>query len=137
MSYYFIANYDVTDPEMYAEYGKVVRPTIKQYGGKLVVVDREPNDIEGESRHVLIILQFESEEAFKHWYNSPEYQAIINLRLDATEGWARGAESAVRDGRVRLPAHPGRHLRPAWPPETKAHRRGVRGSNLAEPVENP
>ncbi len=95
MSYYFIANYDVTDPEMYAEYGKVVRPTIKQYGGKLVVVDREPNDIEGKSRHVLIILQFESEEAFKRWYNSPEYQAIINLRLDATEGWARGAEQFV------------------------------------------
>lgn len=90
MAYYFVANYDVNDQEMYKQYGRAVRPTIGQYGAKPLVVDHKPNDIEGESSNTLILLEFESEEAFKTWYNSPEYQAVVNLRLDATEGWARG-----------------------------------------------
>lgn len=90
MAYYFIANYDVNDKEMYEQYQKVVRPTLGQYGAKVLVVDHTPNAFEGESHRVLIILEFESEEAASRWYNSPEYQAVVNLRLNATEGWARG-----------------------------------------------
>lgn len=91
MAYYFVANYNVHDPEMYKQYQRAVRPTIGQYGVKPLVVDHEPNDIEGQSDHTLIVLEFESEDAFNTWYNSPEYQAIVHLRLNATEGWARGA----------------------------------------------
>lgn len=90
MAYYFVANYDVNDKEMYKQYGRGVRPTIGQYGAKPLVVDHKPNDIEGKSGHTLVVLEFESEEAFNTWYNSPEYQAVLNLRLDATEGWGRG-----------------------------------------------
>ncbi len=66
-----------------------------QYGAKLLVADHEPNDIESKSGHTLVILEFESEEAAMQWYNSPEYQAIVNLRIDASEGWFRGAPQFV------------------------------------------
>lgn len=80
---------------MYEKYGQGVRQTLMQYGAKVLVVDHAPNDIEGESRHTLVILEFESEETFMLWYNSPEYQAVVKLRTDASEGWARGAPQFV------------------------------------------
>jgi uncharacterized protein (DUF1330 family) len=98
MAYYFVANYDVTDPEMYAKYPPAVGPTLGQYGAKILVVDHEPKDIEGKSGNTLIILEFESEEACRRWYDSPEYQAVVKLRTDASEGWARGAATFVPPG---------------------------------------
>lgn len=95
MSYYFVANYNVTDQEMYEQYVQEVGPTLMQYGAKVLVADHAPNDIEGESPRTLIILEFESEKAAMAWYSSPEYQAVVNLRLDATEGWGRGAPQFV------------------------------------------
>ena len=53
MSYYFVVNYDVTDQEMYNQYLQGVRPTLRQYGAKPLVVDHQPNDIEGQSAHTL------------------------------------------------------------------------------------
>ena len=29
----------------------------------------------------VVIVKFEDDAAFKHWYNSPEYQAILPARL--------------------------------------------------------
>ena len=91
MAYYIILNFDVTDQKMYEQYRSVVGPTLVQYNAKLLVADRETNDIEGKSRHTLVVVEFESEEVAMQWYNSPEYQAVVNLRIDATEGWLRGA----------------------------------------------
>ena len=35
-----------------------------------------------------MIIKFESKEALNAWYNSPEYQEIIHLRTDNSEGIA-------------------------------------------------
>ena len=35
-----------------------------------------------------VIIKFESTEAAKAWYNSPEYQAVVGKRLEATDGFA-------------------------------------------------
>jgi uncharacterized protein (DUF1330 family) len=42
--------------------------------------------IEGDAHPVTVILKFESKDAMKAWYNSPEYQAVIGLRTDNSEG---------------------------------------------------
>jgi uncharacterized protein (DUF1330 family) len=81
---------------MYEQYVQAVRPTLIQHGAKVLVADYEPNDIEGKSGRTLILLEFESEEEAMQWYNSPEYQAIVNFRSDASDGWARGAPQFVR-----------------------------------------
>ena len=40
-----------------------------------------------------VILKFESTEAAKAWYESPEYQAVVGKRLAATKGFAILAQS--------------------------------------------
>ena len=42
-------------------------------------MEREPNPVN-------VILKFPSKDAMKAWYNSPEYQAVIGLRTDNSEG---------------------------------------------------
>ena len=94
MAYYLIFNYDVHDPEKYEQYNQAVQEAA-QPGMKALVVDHAPNNIEGEPPNTLVILEFDSEEAAMRWYNSPEYQAIVQLRRDSTEGWVRGAPQFV------------------------------------------
>ena len=94
MSYYLVFNYDVHDQEKYNEYNQAV-PQAAQPGMKALVVDSAPNDLEGESRGTMVILEFESEEAAMRWYNSPKYKAIRHLREESTEGWARGVPHFV------------------------------------------
>ncbi len=95
MAYYVVLNFDVVDQEMFARYRSRVGPTMQKFGGKILVVDGTPNDFEEGSRQTLVILEFESEQAAVRWYDSPEYQAIVKLRIDATEGWLRGAPQFV------------------------------------------
>ena len=99
MAYYFVVNYDVSDPEMHDRYVQLVRPTLGLYGGRPLIADYEPNDMEGKSREILVVLEFASRDAAMSWYNSPEYQAIIKLRTDAaSEGWFREAPQFVMPG---------------------------------------
>ena len=34
----------------------------------------------------MAVLEFESVEQARKWYNSPEYQAVIGQRFDSTDG---------------------------------------------------
>jgi uncharacterized protein (DUF1330 family) len=58
-------------------------------GGKYLVVDFEPKDMDGQSRPGLAVVEFESVKAAEDFYNSPAYQEIVGLRLGSTEGWLR------------------------------------------------
>ncbi len=82
MSAYALAeSLEVTDPDTMAEYGKLARETIAQYGGKVLAAWPSEN-IEGEcTPNLLVLIEFESMKALKTWYNSPEYQAALPLRL--------------------------------------------------------
>ena len=95
MAGYVIANYRVTNPEGYAKYGPAVVPTIAAYGAEVLVVDPQSEAAEGEPANVMIVLKFPSKDAARAWYNSPEYQAIIHLRQDNTEGFLAFADGWV------------------------------------------
>jgi len=34
----------------------------------------------------MVVIEFESLQKAKEWYNSPEYQAVISKRLNSTQG---------------------------------------------------
>ena len=89
MAAYFIAQYVVKDPKVYREYQVAAGPTILAHGGEVVAFDVAAEIIEGTppGRHTVIV-KFESTEAAKAWYRSPEYQAVVGKRLAATEGFA-------------------------------------------------
>jgi uncharacterized protein (DUF1330 family) len=89
MSAYFIAQYIVKNPALYGEYQKGAGPTIAAHGGELVSLDVAAETIEGTPPGPqTVILKFEDTAAAKAWYESPDYQAVVGKRLEATEGYA-------------------------------------------------
>jgi uncharacterized protein (DUF1330 family) len=86
MAAYLIANYRITNPDGYAKYPPAVAPTLAPYGGELLVADFDSEIVEGAASPVSIVLRFPSKQSARDWYNSPEYQAVVGLRTDNTEG---------------------------------------------------
>ncbi len=94
MAAYFIAHYVVNDAKLYREYQFAAAATIQPAGGELVALDFAAESIEGTppGPHTVII-KFESTEAAKARYESPEYQAAVGKRWAATQGFAVIAQS--------------------------------------------
>jgi len=89
MAAYFIAQFVVNDRQLYREYQVVAGPTIRAFGGEVVAFDVAAETIEGTPPgSQTVIVRFESTEAAKAWYKSPEYQAVVGKRLAATQGFA-------------------------------------------------
>ncbi|MDP6862056.1 MAG: DUF1330 domain-containing protein [Acidimicrobiales bacterium] len=89
MSVYFVVQEEVKDQEGLEEYMKAAKSSTLGRG-RALAVDNDVVAVEGEwhgSR--LVILEFEDEEAFREWYESPDYQNALPLRLAATD--SRGA----------------------------------------------
>jgi uncharacterized protein (DUF1330 family) len=84
MSAYLIANVEVKDAQKFKEYLKATPDIIKQYGGRFLVRGGEFEICEGNwNPGRLVLVEFESMQKAKQFYNSPEYRAIINLRQSA------------------------------------------------------
>jgi uncharacterized protein (DUF1330 family) len=89
MAAFFVAQYAVTDPDLYREYQAGAGPTIQAHGGELVSFDIAAEGVEGTAPGPqTVILKFESTEAVKAWYNSADYQAVVGKRLAASSGFA-------------------------------------------------
>ena len=97
MPYYMVSHFSVMDPATFQKYPPLATPILSQYGGKILSLtglDGLPARavIEGAPQHIgTAIVEFDSQEALQAWYNSSEYQAVIGLRTDSTEGWVIGA----------------------------------------------
>lgn len=87
---YFVVHLEVTDPQKFEAYRGKVPATIAQYDGRYLVRGGDMESIEGESLPSrTVVLEFPSVEQARTWYYSPEYQAIIGLRLEASTGHAQ------------------------------------------------
>jgi uncharacterized protein (DUF1330 family) len=77
---------EVTDPKKLEEYGKSVRQTIANHGGKVVAVGAaEPAEGSWKPGR-LVVIQFDSMDKAKGWYNSAEYQPLIKIRQAGSRG---------------------------------------------------
>jgi uncharacterized protein (DUF1330 family) len=87
MAGYMIGNITVTNPEAFAEYGKLVPETVAAFGGTYVVRGGAPEKVEGDYNPVrIVVLQFDSVARAKQWYDSPEYAPLKKMRLKASTG---------------------------------------------------
>ena len=95
MPAYFVAELETTNPAGMEAYRAAVPATLAQYGGRFVVRGGTSELIEGgpEPKRI-VILEFADKEAVKRWYNSPEYQKILPMRLDNSTGRAFIVEGA-------------------------------------------
>jgi len=86
MSCYFIAQIQIHDQEEYKNYLNDVDKVFSKFNGKYLAVDNDPTVLEGEWAYSrVVIIQFPNEEELKRWYESPEYQAIVQYRLKAAK----------------------------------------------------
>ena len=83
MSAYVIVSYDIVDAGGYEPYVPAVMPLLQKHGAEVVVADFEARPLEGEKRHVYVVLKFPSEEAALAWYGDSEYEPVRKIRLDS------------------------------------------------------
>ncbi len=85
MSGYIVAVLDIQDPEAFEEYRRRVPGTIERYGGRYLVRGGAYEKLEGgwEPRR-LTVVEFDSTEAARRWYESEEYGPLRELRSRAT-----------------------------------------------------
>ena len=80
---YIVSRITVSDPAAYAEYVKGATEAIQKYGGRPLARGGAHEALEGEARPRNVILEFESLEQAKRYFNSPEYQAAKAKRNGA------------------------------------------------------
>lgn len=82
---YVIFTEAITDPVGIAEYAKAAGKAMGS-GVKVLAFDSKFEVLEGEWHgNQTVILEFESPEAARAWYESEEYQAAIPLRQAAAD----------------------------------------------------
>ena len=86
MSYYFIANIKIKDPETYRKYVERVDAVFTKAKGKYLVLDNNPEILEGKWDYTrCVVIRFETMDDFENWYHSKAYQEIIKYRLEAAD----------------------------------------------------
>lgn len=88
MPVYFVARVVVNDVDGYQRYFEQgASAPVEPHGGRILAYDPEPETIEGEHGRGAaraVLLEFQTEEGFRRWYDSPEYQRALRHRLEAT-----------------------------------------------------
>ena len=85
MPAFVIVEVEITDPEKYQEYVKVVPPTIAAYGGRFVVRGGKADNLEGDwNPKRIVVLEFPSVERAREWWASDEYETPKALRQSAS-----------------------------------------------------
>jgi uncharacterized protein (DUF1330 family) len=87
MKAYVLADIDIKDPVAYRDYVAAVPATIAAYGGKFIVRGGQTESLEGDwSPRRFVIIEFESLEQAKAWWDSMEYAGPKQMRRAASEG---------------------------------------------------
>lgn len=84
MAAYVIGQVHVAHPEQYAEYQKKVPATLEKFHGRFLVEGGPVEHLEGSwpvSR--LILIEFDTIESARAWYNSTEYKIATKSRIGA------------------------------------------------------
>lgn len=85
MPAYLIAEIDVTDPDAYEGYRKLVPPAVAAYGGRFLVRGGAVESKEGGwSPARLVVIEFPTIDAARRFYDSPEYAPALSIRLKAS-----------------------------------------------------
>ena len=71
---------EVKDPAGLAEYRQKVEATLARYGGRFRVAGGKVHPLEGDWQPRLAIIEFESAERARAFYDSPEYRPLRDLR---------------------------------------------------------
>ncbi|MDB4286007.1 DUF1330 domain-containing protein [bacterium] len=83
---YYIITAKVHDFEKLKLYGMTAAPITKKYGGKAIISDKNPENLEGAIQGNLnVVIEFPSREKALGWYNDVDYAEAKKIRLEASE----------------------------------------------------
>jgi len=87
MAAYIIAEIEITNPTEYDRYRPLAGASVAQYGGKFASRGSVVHLLEGapEPKRVVVI-EFADAAAARRWYDSPEYQEALVIRLASSRG---------------------------------------------------
>jgi len=95
MPAYFVAEVEVTNAEGYEPYRALAGASIAQYDGRFVARGGKTELVEGSPEpQRVVIIEFADAAAARRWYNSPEYQKALPIRLANSKGRAFIVEGA-------------------------------------------
>ena len=81
---YALLDVTIKDRAKFLEYVEGHKPSLRQYGGKLLFRSNNMEVIEGQwSPKLFVVQEWPSKETFKAWYHSKEYSPWKKLRKDA------------------------------------------------------
>jgi uncharacterized protein (DUF1330 family) len=87
MPAYVILDVNVTDPARYEDYKRLSGAALAAHGGRFVVRGGRTETLEGDWRPArIVVLEFDSAEQAKRWYDSEEYRGPKAIRQEASEG---------------------------------------------------
>jgi uncharacterized protein (DUF1330 family) len=87
MPAYIIAEVEVTNPAGYESYRPLAGASVAQYGGKFLVRGGKSELVEGSPAPArMVVIEFADTAAAKRWYDSPEYQEALKIRLANSRG---------------------------------------------------
>jgi uncharacterized protein (DUF1330 family) len=82
---YFLGEFEITDPATYEVYRTKVPDIIAAHRGRILVRGGDPQPFDGTMpQRRFVIVEFDSPEAAKTFYNSDAYQAVLPFRLNAS-----------------------------------------------------
>lgn len=84
---YVIANYrTIHDQDGMADYSTAAPPVLREHGGRVIVAQTNPNELEGGAGSAMVVLiEFDSVAAAHAWYESPGYEAARKFRQASSD----------------------------------------------------
>lgn len=84
--HYVIGHITIKDPAKWAEYRAAVPATLAPWPAELVFRGERRAVLGGNHPHTdTVVIRFADAAAVDGWFNSPAYQALIPLRLQAAD----------------------------------------------------
>ena len=82
---YLVAHLSVHDKEGFEKFKQMAGPTIAEYGGKVLVRNPTPEVREGSNSGTAVVIEFESIENARKFYESDKYTEARAVRASAAD----------------------------------------------------
>ena len=86
MQAFFIATFNIKNPEKFREYASKAAATFAAYGGEIALRGKAEEALAGSLGHTTAgAVKFPDMDSLLRWFKSEEYQAIVPLRNKAAD----------------------------------------------------